>query len=259
MARKRSCPKCSWYSTAFPIESARMSIPSREERSKYASQPSSPRMNPQPSFLFSRVTEPRISAPLFPIAERQSRFNRSPATSLLTASFQPWPAIPSIWQRLHLHRLLAKPTILNPVTDPLARRKRVKLRSTQSRFSEKHLRTVITANHAFLLVAIDVPDQSLHVSNSRSLRNTQPPFPFARSENDPFTFAQPAQRSPVSERPLLQPRRLAELHDPGPTGSCRNYVFRILAGCGWAPDRRLYINASGKLRPRGEKDPVRHF
>src|SRR6266513_5365017 len=99
-----------------------MSIPSREERSKYASQPSSPRMNPQPSLLFSRVTEPRISAPLLPIAERQSRFNRSPGTSLLTASFQPWPAIPFDWQRLHFHRLLAKPTFLNPVTDPLARR-----------------------------------------------------------------------------------------------------------------------------------------
>jgi len=114
-ARKRSCPKCSRYSTAFPIESARMSVPSREERSKYAS-----------------------------------------------------------------------------VADALARRKRVKLRSTQSRFSERYLHSVITANHAFLLVAIDVPDHSLHVSNSCSFRNTQPPFPFARSENDPSTFAQAA-------------------------------------------------------------------
>src|SRR5260370_14507327 len=130
------------------------------------------------------------------------------------------------WQRLHLHRLLAKPTVLNPVTDPLALGKRVKLHSTQTRFSQTYLRTVITATHAFLLVVINVPD---HVSNSCSLRNTQPPFPFARSENDPFTFAQPAQRSPVSERPLLQPRRLAELHDPAPTGSCPNYVFLILA------------------------------
>src|SRR6266699_1055789 len=104
-----------------------MSIPSREERSKYASQPSSPRMNPQPSFSFSRVTEPRISAPLLTIAERQSRFNRSPG--------------------------------------------------------------------AFLLVAIDVPDHSLHVSNSCSLRNIQPAFPFARSEADPSTFAQPARRT----------------------------------------------------------------
>src|SRR5258708_30411331 len=36
-----------------------MSIPSSEERSKYASEPSSLRMKPQPIFLFSRVTEPR--------------------------------------------------------------------------------------------------------------------------------------------------------------------------------------------------------
>src|SRR6266404_78336 len=42
-----------------------MSMPSSEERSKYASRPSSPRMNPQPIFLFSRVTEPRISVPCF--------------------------------------------------------------------------------------------------------------------------------------------------------------------------------------------------
>src|SRR5260370_5434010 len=65
--------------------------------------------------------------------------------------------------------------------------------------------------------------------------------------------------APSKRRPLLQPQRLAELRDPGPTGSCQNYVFRILAGSGWAPDRRLHINASGKLRLRGEKDPVRHF
>src|SRR5260370_32678111 len=37
-----------------------MSIPSSEERSKYASKPSSLGMKPQPIFLFSRVTEPRI-------------------------------------------------------------------------------------------------------------------------------------------------------------------------------------------------------
>src|SRR5258708_4820387 len=35
-------------------------------------------------------------SPLLPIVERKSRFNRSPAASLLTASFQRWPAIPSI-------------------------------------------------------------------------------------------------------------------------------------------------------------------
>src|SRR5258708_34009912 len=109
------------------------------------------------------------------------------------------------WQRLHLHRLLAKPTVLNPVTDLLARRKRVKLRSTQSRFSEKYLRSVITANHAFLLVAIDVLDHSLHVSNSCSLRNIQPPFPFARSEADPSTFAQPARPSTASKRAASPP------------------------------------------------------
>src|SRR5712691_4390360 len=84
------------------------------------------------------------------------------------------------WQRLHFHRLLAKPTVVNPVTDPLARRKRMKLRSTQSRSWEKYLRSVMTANHAFLLVAIDVPDHSLHVSDSCSFRSTQPPFPFVR-------------------------------------------------------------------------------
>src|SRR5260370_5359445 len=71
--------------------------------------------------------------------------------------------------------------------------------------------------------------------------------------------SRPGPAQPVNERPLLQPRRLAELHDPGPTGSGRNYVFRILASRAWAPDPRLHINASRKLRPRGEKDPVRYF
>src|SRR6516225_3640723 len=62
-ARNRSFPKCSSYSTVFPTESTRISAPSREERSKQASRPSSPRMNPQPSFWLSREIEPRISAP----------------------------------------------------------------------------------------------------------------------------------------------------------------------------------------------------
>src|SRR5260370_15829081 len=90
VARKRSCPKCSWYSTAFPIESARMSIPSTEERSKYASQPSSPTMNPQASFLFSRVTLPRISVPLLTIAEPQFRFNAYMSYSFLHSSLYPY-------------------------------------------------------------------------------------------------------------------------------------------------------------------------
>lgn len=77
-ARSRSFPKRSSYSTASPIESPRISFPSSEDRSKYASQPSSPRTKPQPIFLFSRVMEPRISALSFPLAELQfaSRFYR---------------------------------------------------------------------------------------------------------------------------------------------------------------------------------------
>src|SRR5260370_14611977 len=59
-------------------------MPSSEERSKYASKPSSPRMKPQPIFLFSRVTEPRISVPSFPLAELQFclTFCRHPRLSL---------------------------------------------------------------------------------------------------------------------------------------------------------------------------------
>src|SRR6266513_6260497 len=60
---------------------------------------------------------------------------------------------------------------------------------------------------------------------------------------------------PLSERLHLRPQRLAELRDTGPTGTSRNYVFRTLGRCGWAPDRRLHINASWKLRARGDKDP----
>src|SRR5260370_5375152 len=46
-------------------------MPSSEERSKYASKPSSPRMKPQPIFLFSRVTQPRFSVPSFALADLQ--------------------------------------------------------------------------------------------------------------------------------------------------------------------------------------------
>src|SRR6516225_8860985 len=41
-ARNRSFPKCSSYSTVSPTESARISTPSREERSKQAPRPFSP-------------------------------------------------------------------------------------------------------------------------------------------------------------------------------------------------------------------------
>src|SRR6267378_1350589 len=77
--------------------------------------------------------------------------------------------------------------------------------------------------------------------------------------NGPSAFAKPGPAHPESEGPLLRPRRPAELHDPGPTGSGRNYVFRILGCFGWTSDRRLHINGTGKLRAGGEKDPVRHF
>src|SRR5260370_34440225 len=46
-------------------------MPSSEERSKYASKPSTSRMKPQPLFLFSRVTVISISIPSFPLAELQ--------------------------------------------------------------------------------------------------------------------------------------------------------------------------------------------
>jgi hypothetical protein len=90
-ARRRSFAKCSSYSTALPIESARMSIPFREERSKCDSEPSSLRMKPQPILLFSRVTEPRTFAPLFPAAD----FSRV-ATFCPESSIHSVPAILSI-------------------------------------------------------------------------------------------------------------------------------------------------------------------
>src|SRR6266849_3850412 len=155
-------------------------------------------------------------------------------------------------QWTHFYGLVAEPTVPNPIADSLAGGKRIELNSTQGRFSERYLCSVIATNHAFLLVPIDVPDHSLHASNSCSSRNTQPPFPFARRENGQSAFAKPGPAHPESEGPLLQPRRLAELHDPGPTGSGRNYVFRILGCFGWTSDRRLHINGTGKLRAGSE-------
>src|SRR5258708_2956537 len=70
-ARLPSFRSNSSYSTQPPMEICWISRASSEERSKYASKASSARMKPQPIFLFSRVTEPRISVPSLPLAELQ--------------------------------------------------------------------------------------------------------------------------------------------------------------------------------------------
>src|SRR6516165_4392501 len=77
----------------------------------------------------------------------------------------------------YVHRLFAKPTILDAITNPLAGRKRMKIEFTQRRFSEWHLYSVVAADHTFLLISIDVPDHSLHASHSYWLPQLRARFP----------------------------------------------------------------------------------
>src|SRR5260370_1537648 len=122
----------------------------------------------------------------------------------------------------HLDSCSAKPAILDPVVNPLAGVKGVKLDSAQRRLAESKLCSVIPTYHPFLLVAIDVPDHSLHRSNSSPvflcvIRNSQRGEARKFGESrwawqriaapvvGPFALA-PASRRTRNRGPLLRPR-----------------------------------------------------
>src|SRR5260221_5728557 len=138
-----------------------MSISSSEERSKYASEPPSLRMKPQPIFLFSRVTEPRIFCAFV------SSRGTSPVLECSALTFDSACACDSLYRQwADFYGFFAKPTFLNPIAHALTRRKRAKVHSVQRRLSEGNLFSIVATNHAFLLVSIDMPDHALHASHS---------------------------------------------------------------------------------------------
>src|SRR5258708_1271722 len=100
---------------------------------------------------------------------------------------------------MHFHGLFAKPTVLNLIVDLLAGRKCAKLDSAQAGFSKRHLCSVVAANHAFLLVSIDVPDHTFHASDSCSFPKGLNLFPSSMGAT-PLPLSSPAQ-SEAKERP----------------------------------------------------------
>src|SRR5216683_6230163 len=139
-------------------------------------------------------------------------------------------------QWAHFYGLFAEPTVLNLIANPLAGRKCAKLDSAQGGFSKRHLCSVVAANHAFLLVSIDVPDHTFHASDSCL-------FPKAKTKSLSFVKGEGA--GAIRSQGAPQPTRpLAELHHTEPTYSCRKRAFRVLRCLGSPAGSRLHINSN---------------